>query len=262
MGYGVEVSRGIVGKAKPLQRARRGLDKAVILDAAFAMFATEGEEGFSVRKLSASIGVDPMTVLHHFQSKNELLRQIADRSLMSVALPKPSRNWQSDLRRVADAYRDLAYRNPRLFHLHFRFHATGPVDHLTSEVVYRAMRSSGVSDATAAGLGLAFYAFVLGFSLSETEGLVRPISDNDVKELMALDPETCPATQALVPSFKALNPDAAFDAAMTAFISGVAGMARKKPNFSAAVRNGNSKPATLPQRRTVKLKKSAAVCEK
>jgi len=42
------------------------------------MFSREGEVGFSVRKLSVSIGVDPMTVLHHFGSKEELLRRIAD----------------------------------------------------------------------------------------------------------------------------------------------------------------------------------------
>ena len=217
-----------MAKAKPVQRARRGIDKAVILDAAFAMLAAEGEDGFSIRKLGASVGVDPMTVLHHFQSKNELLRQLADRSLMSVELPPPTSDWQGDLRNVADAYRDLAFRNPRLFHLHFRFHATGPIDHASSEVVYRAMRASGVSDATAAGLGLSFYAFVLGFALAETEGLVRPISENDVKELLALDPETCAATRALVPAFKSLNPDAAFDAAIGAFISGIANIEKER----------------------------------
>ena len=69
------------------------------------------------------------------------------------------------------AYRDLAHRHPRLFHLHFRFHATGPADHASSEVVYRALRTAGLSDAEAAGLGLAFYAFILGYALAEAEGL-------------------------------------------------------------------------------------------
>jgi hypothetical protein len=105
--------------------------------------------------------------------------------------------------------------------LHFRFHATGPADHASSEVVYRALRRTGLSDAEAAGLGLAFYAFILGYALAEAEGLLRPISAEDEAELLALDALACPATRALIPAFKALDPDAAFKAAVDAFIEGV-----------------------------------------
>ena len=174
-----------------------------------------------MRKLGRHIGVDPMTVLHHFGSKDELLRRIADRALSTVELPMPSGDWRADLRNVASSYRDLAQRHPRLFHLHFRFHATGPADHASSEVVYRALRSAGLSDEDAAGLGLAFYAFILGFGLAEVEGLLRPISDEDEAELLDLDPLAFPATLALIPAFKALDRDAAFDVSVDAFIDGV-----------------------------------------
>jgi AcrR family transcriptional regulator len=185
------------------------------------MLSRDGEGGFSVRKLGVQIGVDPMTVLHHFGSKDELLRRIADRALATVELPLPSADWRGDLRNVATAYRDLAHRHPRHFHLHFRFHATGPADHASSEVVYRALRNAGLVDADAAGLGLAFYAFILGYALAEAEGLLRPISNNDEEELRALNPLACPATLALIPAFKALDRDAAFEASVDAFIDGV-----------------------------------------
>lgn len=222
-----------MAKARP--RGRRGLDKNDILDAAFELFGSDGEAGFSVRKVGARMGVDPMTVLHHFGSKDELIRQIADRALTTVDLPLASNDWKADLRKVADAYRDLAHRHPRLFHLHFRYYASGPVDHASSEVVFRAMRLTGLPDAQAAGLGLAFYAFVLGFALAETEGLLQPISGEDQAELLALDPKQCPATLALVPALRSLDPGAAFDAAMTAFIEGVAVLKRQS---SAAGRSG------------------------
>jgi AcrR family transcriptional regulator len=186
------------------------------------MLSRDGEAGFSVRKLGSRIGVDPMTVLHHFGSKDELLRRIADLALSTVEPPAPSGDWRADLRKVAAAYRDLAHRHPRLFHLHFRFHATGPADHASSEVVYRALRMAGLPDAEAAGLGLAFYAFILGYALAETEGLLHPISDQDEAELQALDPLAYPATVALIPAFKALDRDTAFDASLGAFIDGVA----------------------------------------
>ena len=185
------------------------------------MMSREGEVGFSVRKLGVSIGVDPMTVLHHFGSKDGLLRHIADRALATVVLPLPSDDWRADLRNVAVAYRNLAHRHPRVFHLHFRFHATGPADHVSSEVVYRALRSAGLRDAEAAGLGLAFYAFILGYALAEAEGLLRPISAQDEAELRSLDALACPATLALIPAFRALDRNAAFDASVEAFIDGV-----------------------------------------
>ncbi len=211
-------------------RGRRGLDKSQILDSALDLLATEGEAGFSIRKLGASIGVDPMTVLHHFESKEQLLRLIADRSLSSVELPPSSKDWQTDLRKVADAYRALAHRHPRLFHLHFRFHATGPVDHASSEVVYRAMRATGLPNDVAAGLGLSFFAFVLGFALAETEGLLLPVNELEEAELRALPSRDFPATRALIPAFRSLKPDAAFDVSVSVFIDGIAARSR---SFSA-----------------------------
>jgi AcrR family transcriptional regulator len=215
------LSRQAARKAISRPRGRRGLDRNAILASAFDMLARDGEAGFSVRKLGERIGVDPMTVLHHFGSKDELLRRIADRALATVELPHPSADWRADLREVAAAYRDLAHRHPRLFHLHFRYHATGPADHASSEVVYRALRKAGLPDAEAAGLGLAFYAFILGYALAEAEGLLRPISDEDEAELRALDPLACPATLALIPAFKTLDRNAAFGASVDAFIDGV-----------------------------------------
>jgi AcrR family transcriptional regulator len=222
MSYAVEVSSPAVRKAKPRSRTPRGLDRAAILEAAFALFDEVGEAGFSVRKVGAAMGIDPMTVLHHFKSKEELLRQIADRALGSIALPKPSGTWQGDLRNVASAYRELAHRHPRLFHLHFRFHATGAADHASSEVVYRALVDAGLPPKDAAGLGLAFYAFVLGFALAEIEGLLRPLDGAEEEEMVALDPEAYPATCALLPAFRMLDSDHAFAAAVEAFIGGIA----------------------------------------
>jgi len=208
-------------KAPSRPRGRRGLDRNAILDAAFDLLSRDGEVGFSVRKLGVSIGVDPMTVLHHFGSRDQLLRRIADRALATVALPLPSADWRADLRHVAASYRDLAHRHPRVFHLHFRFHATGPADHASSEVVYRALRKAGLADAEAAGLGLAFYAFILGYALAEAEGLLRPIGEDDEAELRSLDPLACPATLALIPAFRTLDREATFQASVDVFIDGV-----------------------------------------
>ena len=174
-----------------------------------------------MRKLGVRIGVDPMTVLHHFGSKDELLRAIADRALATVALPHPSSDWRADLRNVAAAYRDLAHRHPRLFHLHFRFHATGPADHASSEVVYRALRRAGLPDAEAAGLGLAFYAFLLGYALAEAEGLLRPIGEDDEAELAGARPARLSGDARAHTRLQGARPRCGFQASVDAFIDGV-----------------------------------------
>ena len=68
-------------------RARRGVAKQDILEAAFSLFSNEGEGGFSIRKVGAMLGVDPMTVLHHFRSRDDLVRAIADHAVHSVEVP-------------------------------------------------------------------------------------------------------------------------------------------------------------------------------
>lgn len=206
-------------------RAKRGVEKQDLLRAAFDLYTREGEDGFSVRKLAGVCGVDPMTVLHHFGSKNELLRHVADHAVTTVSLPTPGDDWRRDLMGVAHAFRELAHRHPRAIHLHFRYHATGPADHVASEIVYAAMLKAGLSTEKAAGLGLAYYSFVLGFAVAEAEGLLRPITQADEAELMALDNHAYAATRTLIPAFKTLDPDVAFEAAMTAYIEGVAAQA-------------------------------------
>jgi AcrR family transcriptional regulator len=203
-------------------RAKRGVDKSDLLDAAFQLYAEGGEEGFSVRKLGAVAGVDPMTVLHHFGSKFELLRCIADHAVTTVALPNSSEDWRGDLMAVANAYRELAHRYPRVMQLHFKFHGTGPADHMASEVVYAAMLRAGLKAGDAAAFGLAFYAFVLGFSVGEAEGLLRAIGEDDEDELRGLDEDSHQATLSLIPAFKTLDGDHAFQSAMSALIFGIA----------------------------------------
>jgi AcrR family transcriptional regulator len=222
-----------VRKAKVHPRRPRGLDRSAILDVAFELLAEGGETAFSVRKVGAAMGIDPMTVLHHFHSKEELLRQIADRALATIEVPEPSGDWATDLKSVAVAYRALAHRYPRLFHLHFRFHATGVADHVSSEIVYRAMLDAGLPPVRAAGLGLAFYAFVLGFAQAEIEGLLKPLDGNEDAEMSALDAEAFPATLKLLPAFRALDSNRAFDDALAAFIAGVAGISPARSGAAA-----------------------------
>ncbi|MDX2308423.1 MAG: TetR/AcrR family transcriptional regulator [Hyphomicrobium sp.] len=221
MSYSVELSRVIVAKPKPNPHAPRGLDRNAILDAAFALYEEGGEAGFSVRKLGARLGVDPMTVLHHAGSKDAILRGIADRALSGIEIREPDGCWKDALMAVADAYRRRAHESPSVFRLHFRYRATGPEDHASSEIVYRAMLDAGLSKSEAAAIGLSYFAFVLGFAFAEIEGLIKPLAGEELDRMTAIDADHFPSKLSLVPAFRKLDPDRAFAETMTAFIEGI-----------------------------------------
>lgn len=212
--------------AAAASRARKNVDPAAVREAAFRLLAEAGEGGFGVRPLAARLGLDPMTVLHHGGSRERLLREAADRLLAEMPDPVRDGGWRARLRAVADGFRGLAGRFPKAFPTIIRFHATGPADYRHGEVVYGAMVEAGLAPQDAAELGLGFYALVIGFALSEVEGMLRPASAEEVDELAALPEAEHPATRALVPAFAALSVNRMFAATLDAFLDGVAQRAR------------------------------------
>lgn len=91
--------------------------KAIVV-AALELIDAEGIEAFSTRKLGASVGVEAMTLYHHFKNKAALLDAVADH-LLSLAEPvtAPRDDWKACMRQTAWHYYDLAKRHPRAFGL-------------------------------------------------------------------------------------------------------------------------------------------------
>ena len=55
---------------------RERLTREKIIEAAMAMLDREGEKGFSMRKLAAELGVDPMALYHHHSSRRTLIHEV------------------------------------------------------------------------------------------------------------------------------------------------------------------------------------------
>jgi AcrR family transcriptional regulator len=69
-------------RVRQASRQRREQQKAdvrqAILDAAAALFAEHGYQGFSLRQVAERIGYSATTIYHHFDSKDDLLFTVAD----------------------------------------------------------------------------------------------------------------------------------------------------------------------------------------
>jgi len=77
---------------------RTSLSRAAILERALALADAEGLEAVGVRRLARDLGVTPMALYWHFESKQELLYALGDRLLAELDLSLDSRApWQARL---------------------------------------------------------------------------------------------------------------------------------------------------------------------
>ena len=103
------------------------------------MLAAEGEQNFSVRKLATAVGVDGMTILHHFKSREGLMRAVADAMVATLDIERPKGPWREILLEVAQRYRRLAVKYPKAFNIVSRYQTSGPADFELGEIVYAAL---------------------------------------------------------------------------------------------------------------------------
>ena len=184
----------------------KGLSPQEIVAAAVALMEEEGEDRFSIRKLGARIGCDPMAVLYHFRSKVGLERAMADAVNAKLRPVDPTAHWRTRLADLAQQYRDLAIRYPQTFPLLMRFWVTGPADYRHAEMIYQALADAGLDDRQMVDVCFGFYASVLGLAAAEVGGLLKPATPENIAEVKDLSPAAFPMTTRLIPAFEQQEP--------------------------------------------------------
>lgn len=96
------------GTASPVR-----LDRRRVLEAALDLVDREGLDALTMRRLGTELGVDPMTVHHHVESKDRLLDGVAELLWEEVALPDDSGDPGEALRGLARSLRDLFRTHPQ-----------------------------------------------------------------------------------------------------------------------------------------------------
>jgi AcrR family transcriptional regulator len=106
------------------RREREKLElRGRILDAARELFATEGYEAVTMRKIAERIEYSPTAIYAHFKDKNALIRELCEGDFAAFAqkfveflsIPDPIER----LRRAGVAYVDFAVENPQHYRLMF-----------------------------------------------------------------------------------------------------------------------------------------------
>ncbi len=128
---------------------RRRWSTEEILDAAAELLRTDDADAFSVRRLAAVLGTDSSSLYRHFRSKTELLRAVADRTLLTALDGyRPEGDWRRRLTTLALRIRDAFARQPQLAAVWGRHASSGAYSRLIMEEVLQALRAArGVPDA-------------------------------------------------------------------------------------------------------------------
>jgi AcrR family transcriptional regulator len=87
---------------------RHALTRRRILDTALQLVDSEGLRALSMRRLGAALGVEAMSLYHHFPSKGELLDGLVATVLSEVPLPEATpTGWEDAVRYGFGAFRRI-----------------------------------------------------------------------------------------------------------------------------------------------------------
>lgn len=213
------------------EAASRGrLDRRRVLEAALSLVDREGLEAVTMRRLGTELGVDPMTVHHHVESKERMLDGIAELLWEEVSLPGGVEDPIEALRRLARSLRDLFRRHPQAAPLILRC-ATLPRSELELFRAYLdVLEAGGVPEPASVLRPIVSYAAGYGYAERSMLGVqCEPEQDRGLSErelLLRLGQSLPPGTPPELASAAAAmiadcDPDRCFEEGLELMLAGL-----------------------------------------
>jgi AcrR family transcriptional regulator len=90
-----------------------------IAETALKLLEDGGEDGVSMRRVAAAVGITPMAIYHHFADRRALLNFVVDREFTKYseslqAIPRRG-TYESQILTCMNAYIDYAFAHPSIF---------------------------------------------------------------------------------------------------------------------------------------------------
>jgi len=217
-GSGAKASAAAPVRARGRRRSKAPLTKARIVAAALALIARDGLGRFSARRLGEALGVEAMSVYHHFPSKQHLLDALVDHAIADVEF-LPDGPPIERLRAVLYAYRAMAHRYPQLYPLVALHRLNTPTGVRFIERVLALVHEIVKDPEQCARQFRAVGYFLMGAALDETSGYARgpsaalPVDD-------AYIAAHCPHLAAAARYFRPAEWDATFAVGVEALFAG------------------------------------------
>ena len=207
--------------AAAIQAPKRGapaLTHERIVAAALALVDADGLAGLTTRRLGSALGVQAMSIYHHFPSKQHLLGALVDHALAAIRLPPAGPEPVERLRRLAYAWRAEAHRHPQLFPLLAVHRLNTPTGVRFIESVLGLVDALIPERELAARYFRAFGFYLMGGVLDETNGYSKGPSAAE-PATGAFIAEHCPRLVAAAPYFRPGEWDTTFALGLEALLA-------------------------------------------
>jgi AcrR family transcriptional regulator len=212
-------------------RQRGDLSKAEIVEAALALVDEEGLEALSMRRVAASIGVSPMGLYRHVETRDEIVQGIADMALEDIEIEfDAGASWEAQLKAVFTRIHETLLAHPGLIHvLHVQpISAERAMDAV--EAILGILRGSGFSGEEAVAIVGALQSYTFGFTVQQRARIGTEGGDH-VKRLKALPTSEYPNLLELAGDFGNWTTEQHFEYGLDRLLRGIAAGRRKRRSW-------------------------------
>mgnify|MGYP005847775237 CR=1 FL=1 len=202
------------------------LTRETILAEAMKVVDEEGLSGLSVRKLGGKLGVQGMALYYHFTSKTAIIDELVAELMSHVDLAFEEADWVERLRRIHESQRRVLLGHPNLLPAVISRPFNTPASVRVTDVVLEVLLAAGFDDKAALHACQTLRAYVLGYTVTETVGLLGDPPRWDNRDRMDLPDYVEHGFTHLLqvaPAAEEIDHDEEFAAGLSAILSGLKG---------------------------------------
>lgn len=162
------------------------LTRGEILSVAMQAVDDEGLSGLSVRKLGARLGVQGMALYYHFTSKTAIIDALVAECMSGVDLAADEADWCERLQRIHASQRSALLAHPNLLPAVISRPFNTPQAVRVTDVVLEVLLDAGFEDRDALHACQTLRAYVIGYTVTETVGMLGDQPRWDNRDRMSL----------------------------------------------------------------------------
>lgn len=127
------------------KQARQPLSRERVLSAAMELADREGVEQLTMRRLADGLGIEAMSLYHHFPNKDAILDGMVDLVFAAIERPSPDADWRDAMRGRAASVRATLLRHRWALRLMESRRTPGPATLGHHDAVLGCLRGAGFS---------------------------------------------------------------------------------------------------------------------
>jgi AcrR family transcriptional regulator len=190
--------------------------------AALAMVGKEGLTALSMRNLASALGTGPMTLYNYVKDRDDLDTLVVEAVMAEVALPRPSGDWQRDVRAIVEATWHTVRRHPNVIPLVLTRRTLHETTLIWAERLLEALALSGRSGRELLVAFRTVSGFVMGLAQAQLAGPLAAETDPDVARARALPPARFPRLIEIAKAATRLGAEREFRAGLDIVMAGLA----------------------------------------